>query len=476
MLETKIWSSEQLLDALNRQKALFKKEGSPDWASRKEKLKKLLTLVTKHESEISKAISQDFGNRHEIENQLGDFIVVQAGIKHLLKHGKQWMKPHAVEIDMQYWPSTGYIQPQAIGTVGVIAPWNYPFHLAILPVAVAVAAGNRVMLKPSDLTPRTSTVIEKLIAEYFDKDDIAVVNGDVDVARAFSELPFDHLFFTGSTSVGRLVAQAAAKNLTPVTLELGGKSPVILDDSADLALAAKRIAFTKLFNCGQTCVAPDYVLVPEGKKEQFIDLMVKSIKEMYPEIQDNPDYTSIINDHHYQRVMGLVRDAKDKCDRIIAVGDHESAQLQMNRKPAPTLVIEPRPDASIMQEEIFGPLMPILGYSSIDQAIDYINDGARPLALYFFGKDNNNRKAVLNRTISGGVTINDCMWHVGQENLPFGGVGDSGMGAYHGKTGFDLFTKDKPVFVQSRFSTLKLLFPPYGGLAQSIVKIVKKLL
>lgn len=476
MFETKIWSPDQLSELLSRQQAAYKADGTPDWAWRKKHLTRLLDMTVQHQEALSNAISQDFGNRHEVENQLGDFIMVIAGIKHLLKHTRSWMKKRRVPIDMQYWPATGYIQPQPVGAVGVIAPWNYPYHLAILPVAVAIAAGNRVMLKPSEVTPRTSALMEKLIRENFDETVISVVNGDAKVGQAFSELPFNHLFFTGSTPVGKLIAQAAAKNLTPVTLELGGKSPVVIDRFANLKEAAGRIAFAKLFNCGQTCVAPDYILVPSEMKEALIDALSSSIKSYYADIADNDDYTSIVSQRHYDRLKKLVENAEKTGARIVRLFDDSVDALDKVRKLPPVLIIDPDLDSDVMQEEIFGPLLPIISYDSVDEAIDFINERPRPLALYYFGKHNQAKKDILLRTISGGVTVNDCIWHVGQENLPFGGVGESGIGAYHGEAGFKLFTKDKPVFEQSSLSSLKYLTPPYGKLAQFLIAFVKKII
>jgi coniferyl-aldehyde dehydrogenase len=339
----------------------------------------------------------------------------------------------------------------------------------------ALAAGNRVMIKPSEITPRLSELLAELIAGSFAADECTVITGDAETGRAFVRLPFDHLFFTGSTAVGRQVALAAAEHLTPVTLELGGKSPVILDESCDLADSARRIAAGKLLNAGQTCIAPDYVLVPEARRQAFADAFARAVAELYPTLERNPDYTSIVNERHHARLAGLVQDARDRGARVLEINPGGEVGDPAARRMRPTLLLDVTEAMGVMREEVFGPLLPVVGYRTPDDAIAFINARPRPLALYWFGRDRARQEQVLRQTISGGVTVNDVLLHIAQENLPFGGVGDSGSGAYHGEHGFRLFSKDKPVFVQSRLAGTALLHPPYGKLAESVIRTLKRL-
>jgi coniferyl-aldehyde dehydrogenase len=363
---------------------------------------------------------------------------------------------------MQYRPGRNLLMRQPLGVVGVISPWNYPYQLALGPVLAALAAGNRVMLKPSELAPRLADLLARMVADHFAPDEFAVVTGDAAVGKAFSELPFDHLLFTGSTAVGRLVAQAAARNLTPVTLELGGKSPAILDATCDFDRAARSIAFGKFLNAGQTCIAPDYALVPRASVGVFAEALRQAITRLYPTLARNPDYTSIISDRHRQRLAGLLAEAESQGAKAIVVNPAGEDFDPAARKLAPTLLLGATPQMKLMQEEIFGPILPIIGYDAIDEALDAVNAHDRPLALYWYGEDERRRDHVLRNTISGGVTVNDCTIHFLQEDQPFGGVGASGIGAYHGEWGFRTFSKEKPVFVQSKLNGLSLLYPPYG--------------
>jgi coniferyl-aldehyde dehydrogenase len=360
---------------------------------------------------------------------------------------------------------------QPLGVVGIVSPWNYPYYLAMEPAVAALAAGNRVLIKPSELTPATSALMARLVSEHFRPEEMLVITGDAEVGKAFTALPFDHLFFTGSTAVGRHVAQAAAKNLTPVTLELGGKSPAIVDRSADLALTASRLAFGKLFNAGQTCVAPDYLLVPRELVEPLAQQILASMRRMYPRIAGNPDYTSIATPRHFARLQALLDDAAQRGARVLRTHDERPD----DRRLVPALLLDVPADAQIMQEEIFGPLLPILAYDQPDEALAHVNRGDRPLALYWFGSDRAARDRVMRETHAGGVTINDCLWHLGQQEQPFGGVGASGMGAYHGEWGFRTFSKEKPLFIQSRFAGTKLFQPPYGATFERLLGLLKKL-
>ncbi len=364
--------------------------------------------------------------------------------------------------------------PQPLGVVGVISPWNYPFQLAVLPAVAALAAGNRVMIKPTELTPAFAELLRQIVGEFFPAEELAVVPGEVEVGRAFSRLPFDHLFFTGSTAVGRQVALAAAENLTPVTLELGGKSPAILDTGCDFDVAVPRIAYGKLLNAGQTCVAPDYALVPRPRVDEFVAAIGHSVAAMYPTLMGNPDYTSIVSDHHYQRLSRLVEDATAKgavAHRIDPAGE---AGGGAGRKFLPTVLVGVDDDMAVMREEIFGPVLPVVPYDTLDEAIAYVNRHPRPLAAYWFGASKEHRDRVLHSTISGGVTTNDVCWHVAQENLPFGGVGASGSGAYHGEQGFRTFSKEKPVLHQAALNGFALFRPPYGRTFHTLIALLKR--
>jgi len=374
---------------------------------------------------------------------------------------------------MQFMPARNRLIPQPLGVVGIIAPWNYPLQLTLAPAVGALAAGNRVMIKPSELVPRFSALLKELISAKFDATEIVVTGIDDDIAKAFAALPFDHLIFTGSTRVGRLVAEAAGRNLTPITLELGGKSPAIVDGSADLGQAAERIAYAKLVNAGQTCIAPDYALVPEGQVQDFADKVQASMRKMFGTDPGNKDYTSIVSDRHYARLETLVADAAARGARIMQPAKAGDPAWKSKRKFPPTIVVGATPDMTIMQEEIFGPVLPILGYRDPAEPIAYVNKHDRPLALYWFGNNDAARDEVLARTVSGGVTVNDCLFHFTQINQPMGGVGASGTGAYHGEWGFNTLSKLKPVFYRSPFNRLADLYPPYGARIARLEKMLR---
>ncbi|HEY8553306.1 MAG TPA: coniferyl aldehyde dehydrogenase [Burkholderiales bacterium] len=458
---------------LERQRAAFLADMNPPCAVRRDRLDRLLAMTERHTDALVAAISEDFGHRSRQETLLTDVLTVIAAIKHARRHLKRWMKPRRAPTALQYRPAHNRILRQPLGVVGIVSPWNYPYQLAVGPAVGALAAGNRVMIKPSELTPRLAALLARIAAETFAEDELAVVTGDASVGQAFVELPFDHLLFTGSTHVGRLVAQAAAKNLTPVTLELGGKSPAIVDASADLRAIAPRIAYAKLLNAGQTCIAPDYALVPAAKIEAFAEALRGAIERLYPEPLTNPDYTSIVNERHYRRLRGLVEDARAKGGRVLEIGARADAS---GRKFPPTLVLDARAEMRVMQEEIFGPILPVVGYATLDDALRFVNGRDRPLALYWFGDDRANRERALRGTIAGGVTVNDCLLHFAQEDLPFGGVGASGMGAYHGEHGFRTFSKEKPVTFQSKLNGMALVYPPYGRTFDRVAALLKRLL
>ena len=458
------------------QKASFNTRPNPPWSERKANIQKLGKVIDEHAEEFQKAISKDFGNRAYEETTIAEILVIKGGISHALKHTKHWMRTRRAPTALQYKPASNHIIPQPLGVIGIISPWNYPLQLAIMPLIGALGAGNRAMIKPSEYTPRLSDLLKRVLGSIFSEDEVYVATGGVKVAQAFSALPFDHLIFTGSTSVGKIVAAAAAKNLTPCTLELGGKSPTIIDDSANMALAVPRIVNGKLLNAGQTCVAPDYVLMPAAKIGAFSDALIEKAEEFYPKFAGNDDYTSIIADSHYARLQDLLEDAENKGARIRTAGDDDKQQLAKERRVPLTVVTNTTPDMKIMQEEIFGPLLPVVASETLDDAIHYVQNHDRPLALYWFGEDKKKRDRVLHQTISGGVSINETAWHVVQEDIPFGGVGPSGMGAYHGEHGFQAFSHMKGVYIQSRFSQGKALFPPYTAKTHKMLRLMKKIM
>lgn len=463
-----------LVRIFDLQKAAFAKEPFPTPAVRATRLDALIRTVEANEQRLIDAIHADFSCRSRHESLVADIIVPVSAAKAARKSLSRWMRPRSAATPLHLRPGTGRIEPQPLGVIGIISPWNYPVQLALSPAAAALAAGNRVMIKPSELTPATSQTLGEIIRAEFDESVLAIVTGGVDVGQAFASVPFDHLLFTGSTSIGQKVYLAAARNLTPVTLELGGKSPAIIDESADLAAAALSIAHGKSFNAGQTCVAPDYVLAPRAKLEATIEALAESMRRLYPNIDDTSDYTAIITERHFARLNVLVAEAKDAGVRVVEVGS--SNALHPQRKLPLTLVIDPPADIGLMKEEIFGPVLPVLGVADREDAIRYINKGERPLALYWFGTDAAARDDVLKRTVAGGVTVNDTLWHVAQESLPFGGVGKSGIGAYHGEKGFETFSHMKPVFYQSRFASSRMLYPPFSEKTDKLLKMARKIM
>ncbi|RJF87494.1 coniferyl aldehyde dehydrogenase [Oleomonas cavernae] len=460
---------------LDRQRADFLKAGPPSLEERRARLDKLRASLMDNKDALIAAVSADFGHRSTHETLLTDFVVTVEGIKHMRKHVAKWMKPERRPVSINYFPASNKILFQPLGVIGVISPWNYPIQLAYAPMAAAIAAGNRVMLKPSEYTPRTSEAMAKALRAVFTDNEVAVITGGPDVGEAFSRLPFDHMLFTGATSVGKHVMRAAAENLVPVTLELGGKSPAIVDRAARMDAAVSSIVTGKLLNAGQTCVAPDYVFVPNDKREEFVDLVKAKVAKMYPTLKDNADYTSVVNQRHYDRLRGLIADAQSKGARVVEVNPaNESFEQQPNHKIPPTLILDPTDDMKIMQDEIFGPLMPIKTYTQIDEAIDYVNGHARPLALYVFSDDKGAQDKVMSRTTSGGACINETVMHVGQEDLPFGGVGPSGMGSYHGRDGFMTFSHKKAVMHQSKYNLLGMMRPPYGKRIERLLGFMLK--
>ena len=457
-------SFNELEQLFNSQRKAFAANPMPLAGQRLQWLKTLRTLLSDERQALVDAINSDFSHRSADETLLAELMPSLLGIQYASKHLKKWMKPSRRHVGMAFQPASAKVIYQPLGVVGVIVPWNYPLFLAIGPLVGALSAGNRVMLKLSESTPTTGQLLKRLFAQVFPEDLVTVVLGEAEVGMAFSKLPFDHLLFTGATSIGKHVMRAAAENLTPVTLELGGKSPAIVSNDVPLEDAAERIAFGKTLNAGQTCVAPDYVLVPEDRVDGFVDAYRKAVQKFYPTLIDNPDYTAIINDRQLARLNRYLDDASSKGARVIPLFE----QGQGRRMPF-SLLLNVNDDMTVMQDEIFGPLLPIVPYSRIDQAFAYINQRPRPLALYYFGYNKAEQQRVLEQTHSGGVCLNDTLMHVAQDDMPFGGVGPSGMGHYHGHEGFLTFSKAKGVFIKQRFNAARLIYPPYGKAIQRLV-------
>ena len=462
----------QLAQALELQRRAFAVDPDPLPAERRERLARLARMLRKNAAGIHDAISADFGMRSAEETELLEHFTSLEGIAHARGNLRSWMRAERRPVAWWSLPGSARLLRQPLGVVGIIVPWNYPLYLAVSPLTAALAAGNRAMLKMSEHTPRFSALFESLVAKAFRADEIVIVNGDAAVARSFAALPFDHLLFTGSTAVGREVMKAASANLTPVTLELGGKSPAIVTGSFDIEESARRIMYGKLINGGQTCVAPDYALVPVDLVNPFIHACRAATQAYYPVLGTNPQYTSIASDRHLRRLAAYVDDARNLGASIHNL--HDEPTDTERRRMAPVALTDVSDAMRVMQEEIFGPILPVVAYDRIDDAIAYVNARPRPLALYYFGARGADLNAVLSRTVSGGVTVNNTAFHVVQESLPFGGVGPSGMGQYHGRAGFDTFSKLKPVYLDGRLSTSSLLRPPYGRGFRALLRLLRR--
>jgi coniferyl-aldehyde dehydrogenase len=448
---------------LNAQRSAYLRDGPPALARRREDLDKLGTAIRAYREQFVEAVNTDFGHRSSQETLYMDLMPVVAGIRHLQRNLERWARAEPRGVGLHFRPGSNRVIYQPMGVVGIVSPWNFPVALALMPLATAIAAGNRAMIKPSELAPATSALLTSMLGQIFATDQVAVVPGDASIGAAFCSLPFDHLLFTGSTSVGRAVMRAASDNLVPVTLELGGKSPVVVDRGSSLKRAARSIAWGKLGNAGQTCVAPDYVLVAEEEIESFITAFAFEVERLYPKIASNPDYATIITDRHHARLVGLLDDARAKGARVREIGTVSAGQRRLHpRTFLPAIVTDVTDEMAVAREEIFGPILPVLPYRSIDDAITYINARPRPLALYFFGPNGPARRQVIERTTSGGVSINDTLLHYAQDDMPFGGVGASGMGAYHGQEGFKSMSHAKGVFEQARLNVIDLMRPPFG--------------
>lgn len=458
--------------ALQRLRTAQAQDPLPAWPQRARRLRALEAMLREQREAFAAAINADFGQRPAEETDLLEIFPSLSAIRHALGHGRRWMKPRRRLADLLFLPARTELRPQPRGVIGIIVPWNYPLYLAVGPLVDALVAGNRVMLKMSEFTPRFSALFAEQVARHFQPDEVVVVNGDAEVAQAFSALPFDHLLFTGSTAVGHHVMRAAAAHLTPVTLELGGKSPAIIGPGARFEHAVERIVFGKLVNAGQTCIAPDYVLLPRARIPDFVDAATRVMSRMYPRLAQSTQYASIVSDRQYQRLVALRDDALAAGARVHSLS--EAADDPARRLLPPQLLSEVDDGMAVMREEIFGPLLPLVPYDTLDEAIAYVGARAHPLALYLFEQDQGRIDKVLARTQAGGVSVNDTLYHIAQHGLPFGGVGASGMGGYHGEAGFRTFSHLKPVFRQARFNGAGLLNPPYGAGFRRMLELLLK--
>ncbi len=464
----------RLAEVRAAQRAAFDRELPVGIEVRRDRLNRCIAMMKAHGDAFARAMSEDFGHRSHAQSMLTDIAASISPAKNALKNVEKWMRPEkrGVLFPLGLLGARARVEYQPKGVVGVIAPWNFPVQLTMAPLAGIFAAGNRAMVKSSEFTPATAALFETVVPQFFAEDELAFFSGGPDIGQAFAKLPFDHLIFTGATGVGRHILHAAADNLTPVTLELGGKSPVIVGPSADMKQAAERIAIGKMMNAGQICLAPDYLLVPRDREAEMVGELTKAVSVMYPTLLANDDYTSVVNARHRDRLRGYLDDARAKGGEVIEINPAQEDFAASNGNKMPLyLVRNPTDDMKVMQEEIFGPVLPIKGVATTDEAIGYVNAHDRPLGLYYFGKDAAEEARVLETTISGGVTVNDVIFHVSMEDLPFGGVGPSGMGSYHGRDGFKTFSHAKSVYRQPRIDVAKLagLKPPYGAATRKSV-------
>ena len=469
-------SQSQMQSILDRQRAAYLAEGIVTSETRIDRLERAVRVVRKHQKAFVQAMNEDFGHRSEHQSLFTDVASSIGPLRHAQQNLKRWQKKDKRKVTpgiLALLGAKAWVEYQPLGVVGVISPWNFPVNLTFTPLAGVLSAGNRCMIKPSEYTPATSAAMAAGFAEEFDEEEIAVITGGPQTGADFSGLAFDHLLFTGATSVAKHVMRAASENLVPVTLELGGKSPVIISPKADMAPTTDALMAGKMMNAGQICLAPDYVFVPRDRMGEFVESSKRSVAKMYPTLLDNPDYTSVINARHFERINGYVDEARERSVEVVEINPaDEDFRQQSAHKIAPTLLIDPPEDSAVMREEIFGPVMPIKSYESLDETLDYVNSHDRPLGLYYFGTDQEETQQVLNQTTSGGVTLNDVVMHVAQEDLPFGGVGPSGMGAYHGEDGFRTFSHAKAVFKQATFNPAEKLGlrPPYGDKLMGLLK------
>ncbi len=473
--------TEAMMKVLLAQREDYIAEGHVSAETRIDRMRRGMNSVSKFQDHLVDALNKDFSCRPRELSMLTDVAAAIQPFKSASKQVRKWMKPEKRKstFPMGLLGGRSRIEYQPLGVVGVISPWNFPVNLAFAPLADILAAGNRAMIKPSEYTPTVSEVMAEIVKDAWDEKEVAIFTGGPEVGAAFSGLPFDHLLFTGATSIARHIMAAAAKNLVPVTLELGGKSPVLVSRSADLKKAVSRIMLGKTMNAGQICLAPDYLMVPEEKLDEVVAEVQAIVAEMYPTLLANEQYTSVVNDRHYTRLRDKIADAKEKGAEVIPcnpANEDFDSQTQTFKIP-PTIIKNPTDDMRVLQEEIFGPLLPIKTYKDFGETIDYVNHNPRPLAVYYFGEDAGEERAVLDRTTSGGVCLNDVIMHIMQEDLPFGGVGPAGMGAYHGFEGFKTFSHAKSIYKQSKLDVAGLggMRPPYGKNTEKTIKMQTKI-
>jgi coniferyl-aldehyde dehydrogenase len=454
---------------LDLQKHAHVRDGAPDVRLRRDRLSRLAGLLKANADRFAEAISADFGHRSRMETALLEVGVTLSSIRYTRARLADWMAPSRRDVEPTFWPGSAHVRREPLGVVGVLSPWNYPLQLVFSPLVDIFAGGNRALIKPSEHTPAFSACLERVIRESFTEEEAGVITGGPEVAEAFSRLPFDHLLFTGSTAVGRKVARAAAEGLVPVTLELGGKSPALVCPSADLTKAAVSIAYGKFVNAGQTCIAPDYVLAPRGRVAEIAQAIHGEAERLYPGLGE--DYSSLIHDRAFDRLQSAVEEAEQAGARVLR---HSSPSDRGRRVFAPVVITDVPGDCRLMQEEIFGPVLPVIGYDSLHEAVSRVRAGDHPLALYAFSQDEAEIDAVLEGTQSGGVTLNGTLMHIAQDSLPFGGVGSSGMGAYHGRAGFERFTHARSVFRVGFFNPSSLISPPYGQTARRLARFLTR--
>lgn len=456
-----------MMALLQAQRSSFMAALPEPMSVRKDRLKRAAAMIRDNADRFCDALSEDFGHRSREQSMITDIAGSIGPINHALKHLDRWARSEKrkVQFPLSLFGAKAWVEYQPKGVVGVISPWNFPVNLVMSPIAGIFAAGNRAMVKTSEFTPQVSTLFEEVVGRYFAPEELTFISGGPDVGKAFAELPFDHMIFTGATGIARHILHAAADNLVPVTLELGGKSPVVVGKGADMQQVAERVTLGKMLNAGQICLAPDYMLVPHGREGEAAERVKAAATTMYPSLVSNPDFTSVINDRHHQRLTDWVEDARTKGATVDVVNPAGEDFASSNTRKMPLHIVTGVTDEmTLMQEEIFGPILPIRGYQGIDQAIDHVNRRDRPLALYYFGPEAQERRHVLDRTISGGVTVDDVIFHVSMEDLPFGGIGPSGMGSYHGHDGFKTFSHARAMYKQPKMDVAKLagMKPPYG--------------
>jgi coniferyl-aldehyde dehydrogenase len=461
---------DRLQSVFDQQKIAFEKERHRPIEQRKADLKKIEEMVKARADDFAAAIDADFSRRSAGETAVAETGFVVATAKHTRQHLTQWASAKRKPVPMTLAPGRAYVRREPKGVVGIIAPWNYPMQLALAPLVAALGAGCRVMIKPSEFTPRTAELLRETLSELFSEDHVAVIEGGTDVASAFSSLAFDHLFYTGSTHVGRIVAKAAAENLTPVTLELGGKSPAVIAADFDVEEAAKTLAWGKYLNAGQTCVAPDYALVPRGSQAKFAQAVMAETERMWPNVAENSDYTAIVSERHHARLTEMVEEVRSAGATVLQA-EFDSSKAGNTRIFPPTVVIDPPMDSKLMTEEIFGPVLPVLGHDGLTEAAEQINRGEQPLALYIYAKSKTTARGFLKKTMSGGAAVNVPMLHLSVEDLPFGGVGHSGQGSYHGEYGFLTFTHERAVFEAPVWHPSRMIQPPYGKMFEFFKKL-----